>query len=103
MKLLITKIQYLLLLLIISGTAMAQTAKPVGTVSGTLLDEQSKPFSYATVSLLKAKDSTTVKGTLSNDAGVYHYSSKLYPACVKNASGQQGIKYGYYFGNKTIN
>ncbi len=75
MKLLITKIQYLLLLLIISGAAAAQTAKPTGTVSGTLLDEQSKPFGYATVSLLKAADSSMVKGTLSNDAGVYTFDN----------------------------
>jgi iron complex outermembrane recepter protein len=75
MKLLITKIRYLMLLLIISGAAAAQTTKPIGTVSGTLLDEQSKPFGYATVSLLKATDSTTVKGTLSSDAGVYIFDN----------------------------
>jgi len=74
MKQLITKISHTLLLLIIcSTTIFAQTAKPGGTVSGTLLDEKGKPMGYATVSLLKASDSTTVKGTLSNDAGIYTF------------------------------
>jgi iron complex outermembrane recepter protein len=72
MKQLITKIRYIILLLCIGSSSLfAQTAKPTGTVSGTLLDEKGKPMGYATVSLLKASDSTTVKGTLSNDAGTY--------------------------------
>jgi outer membrane receptor protein involved in Fe transport len=76
MKQLIRRIGYIILLLSIGSTFIfAQTAKPGGTVSGTLLDEKGKPMGYATVSLLKAGDSTTVKGTLSNDAGIYTFDA----------------------------
>jgi iron complex outermembrane recepter protein len=62
------KIQLTLLLLII-GTAslFGQAVK----VSGSLLDEQGKPMYFATVSLLKAQDSSVVKGTISNETGAY--------------------------------
>ncbi|MDF2430684.1 MAG: iron complex outerrane recepter protein [Mucilaginibacter sp.] len=74
MKQIILKIQYTLLLLI-AGTAslFAQGAKPAAKVSGSLLDEKGKPMYYATVSLLKAQDSSVIKGTLSNDAGAYTF------------------------------
>jgi hypothetical protein len=72
MKPTILKIFYALLFIVgISGTALAQTAAPGGRVSGTLLDEHGKPMMFATTSLLNAKDSTIVKGAISNDAGVY--------------------------------
>jgi len=63
------------LLLFIIGTAsvFAQAGKPGIKVSGTLQDEQGKPMDYATVSLLKAQDSTTVKGTLSTETGTYTF------------------------------
>jgi len=61
----------MLLFLAFTGTAFAQTAKLQGKVSGSLQDEQGKPMDYATVSLLRAKDSSVVKGALSNDAGLY--------------------------------
>src|SRR5471030_1485254 len=68
-----TKILYLLLLLFISaGVAIAQTTKPA-TISGSLFDENGKPMDYATVSLLKAQDSTIVKGTLSSETGAYTF------------------------------
>ena len=50
---------------------MAQATKPEAKVTGLLLDENGKPMDYATVSLLKAQDSSIVKGTLSNEAGAY--------------------------------
>jgi iron complex outermembrane receptor protein len=61
------------LLLLTGGTAtlFAQTAKPAGKIAGLLQDEKGKPMDFATVSLLKASDSTTVKGTLSNESGAY--------------------------------
>ncbi|HJP62511.1 MAG TPA: TonB-dependent receptor, partial [Mucilaginibacter sp.] len=72
MKPTILKIFYTILLLLgISAAALAQTAAPGGHVSGTLLDEHGKPMMFATTSLLNAKDSTIVKGAVSNDAGVY--------------------------------
>jgi len=42
-------------------------------ISGILTDEQGKPMDYATVSLLKAQDSTLIRGTLSNQAGAYTF------------------------------
>jgi iron complex outermembrane receptor protein len=72
MKTHITKVLYLLLLVIITGPVKAQSPKPnTVSVSGSLKNEQGKPMDYATVTLLKAKDSSVVKGTLSNDAGNY--------------------------------
>jgi len=51
--------------------AFAQALQPAAKISGALLDENGKPMDYATVSLLKAQDSTVVKGTLSNETGAY--------------------------------
>jgi len=74
MKTITIKILYILLLLTISaGFTFAQTNKPAVTISGSLLDENGKPMDYATVSLLKAQDSTVVKGTLSNETGKYTF------------------------------
>jgi iron complex outermembrane receptor protein len=51
----------------------AQTAKQNAKITGKLLNEQGKAVDYATVSLLKAKDSSIVKGALSNDNGIYTF------------------------------
>ncbi|MGI4749254.1 MAG: TonB-dependent receptor domain-containing protein [Janthinobacterium lividum] len=45
-----------------------------GNISGLVVDQQQKPLDYATVSLLKAKDSTLVKGALTDDKGHYQIS-----------------------------
>ncbi|MCR8557831.1 TonB-dependent receptor family protein [Mucilaginibacter sp. BJC16-A38] len=58
------------LILYIIGITLA-FAKPPVKVSGSLIDDKGKPMDYATVSLLNVKDSTVIKGTLSNDNGVY--------------------------------
>ncbi len=60
-------------LAMIQGVSLAQNANPSGHVSGSLLDEQAKPMPFASVSLLNATDSSQVKGTISNDAGVYTF------------------------------
>ncbi|MEN0055195.1 MAG: TonB-dependent receptor [Mucilaginibacter sp.] len=75
MKTIITKIFYTLLLVTIGwSVSFAQTGKSGGAkVSGSLVNEQGKPMDYATVSLIKATDSTLVKGALSNDNGVYTF------------------------------
>ncbi|SEN15336.1 Outer membrane receptor proteins, mostly Fe transport [Mucilaginibacter gossypiicola] len=76
MKTIIHNIFYTLLLVAIScGVSFAQQAPPAAKVSGALLNEQGKPLDYATVSLLRASDSTVVKGALSNDAGVYVFTN----------------------------
>ena len=82
MKFTIIKITFFVfLLLLTTGIVSAQSAKPAASVSGSLLDEQGKPLDYATVTLLKAQDSTVVKGTLSNQNGNYlfdHINSGSY-------------------------
>ncbi len=70
---------YITLLLLLSAFLSFQHAVAQGThgskVSGTLLNEQGKPVDYATVSLLQAKDSAVVKGTLSSEAGAYVFNN----------------------------
>ncbi|WP_316819181.1 outer membrane beta-barrel family protein [Pedobacter nyackensis] len=56
--------------LLFSKQASAQT---IGEISGKVLDEELKAFPYASVSLLDAKDSTSVKGTLTSDNGLYAF------------------------------
>jgi hypothetical protein len=74
MKTLIHKIYLALLFLITAmGSAHAQSSGPSANVSGSLLDELGKPMMYATASLLNAKDSTIVKGAISNEQGVYSF------------------------------
>ncbi|MGF7078528.1 TonB-dependent receptor domain-containing protein [Mucilaginibacter sp. UYCu711] len=77
MKTTITYILYYTLLLLLPGVGatFAQSAKPPGTVSGKLVNAQSAAMDYATISLLRAKDSTVVKGTLTNDAGAYTFDN----------------------------
>lgn len=76
-----TKIYYffpLLLstLLFIFNDVQAQNAATVsGEISGKVLDETQKAFPYASVSLLNAKDSSSVRGTLSGDNGNYEFKS----------------------------
>lgn len=68
----LTKILFALLLLIGTRASLyAQTAKPAAKIAGLLKDDKGKPMDFATVSLLKASDSTMVKGTLSNESGAY--------------------------------
>jgi hypothetical protein len=70
-----TKINYILctlLLVAISwGVSFGQTG--AAKVSGSLVNDQGKPLDYASVSIIKATDSTVVKGALSNDNGVYSF------------------------------
>src|SRR5437879_2195176 len=74
MKSLIHKIHFILLLAIsTAATAFTQPTEISGHVSGTLLDEQGKPMMFATASLINAKDSTLVKGAISNENGVYTF------------------------------
>jgi iron complex outermembrane receptor protein len=49
----------------------AQTPVANAKISGSLVTEQGKPADYATVSLLRVKDSSIVKSSLSNEAGQY--------------------------------
>jgi iron complex outermembrane receptor protein len=71
MKLITYKLLTILGLACGLGTAQAQTAPQPGKITGTLVTETGKPADYATVSLLKAKDSTVIKSSLSNETGRY--------------------------------
>jgi iron complex outermembrane receptor protein len=74
MKTNIIKSLYIFLLLfLVTGAAFAQTAKQSTKITGALLDENGKPMDYATVSLLKAQDSSVVKGTISNESGAFTF------------------------------
>ncbi|OKS89137.1 outer membrane beta-barrel family protein [Mucilaginibacter polytrichastri] len=76
MKSIIYRIIFFVALTISYTVAGAQNAAPaagVAKITGTLLNETGKPADYATVSLLKAKDSTVVKGALSNENGAYNF------------------------------
>lgn len=75
MKTKINHIIYTLLLVAISwSVSFAQTGKSgTAKVSGSLVNDQGKPLDYASVSIIKASDSTVVKGALSNDNGVYTF------------------------------
>jgi hypothetical protein len=76
MKTTLHYICFTLLLVVISWSAsFAQGGKSGSKVSGSLLNEQGKPMDYATVSLIRASDSTVVKGALSNDNGIYIFEN----------------------------
>lgn len=53
------------------GLKASAQNKAAGSVAGTVKDNQQKPLGYATISLLKAKDSSLVKGALTGDNGAY--------------------------------
>ncbi len=58
-------------LFLLSNRGYAQT----GEISGKVLDEVQKAFPYVSVSLLNAKDSSSVKGTLTADNGTYEFKN----------------------------
>ena len=74
MKTYLLKILTIALCLGSLNTADAQSNSPA-KIKGVLQDAQSKPVDYASVSLLNAKDSTIVTGTLSTETGEYHFDN----------------------------
>lgn len=64
----------LLSLLFFVGSRLSAQTKGNGMVSGFVVDSEQKPLDYATISLLKAKDSSLVKGALTDDKGHYQIS-----------------------------
>jgi iron complex outermembrane receptor protein len=74
MQRIIKSIIYILCLLpAIPAASFAQAPRPVAKITGTLVNEQNKPVEFATVSLLRAKDSSLVKGALGSLDGVYFF------------------------------
>jgi hypothetical protein len=72
MKNIISRLLISVIFLFIFSSAGAQTG--AGKLSGKVLDEKHANLSYASVSLLKAKDSTLIKGTITEDNGTYLFS-----------------------------
>jgi iron complex outermembrane recepter protein len=60
-----------LALLIITGSMEAVFAQNPGNISGSLKGADGKPVDFATVSIIRAKDTAIVKGTLSTETGAY--------------------------------
>jgi hypothetical protein len=59
---------------LVMTTAIAQT--PVkGKVHGVVIDQAQMPSEFVTILLLKAKDSTLVKGVITNDHGKYEFDN----------------------------
>jgi len=58
-----------------SVSSAAQTANSTGEITGKVLDDKKQAFPYATVSILNAKDSSIVKGTLTADNGTFEIKS----------------------------
>lgn len=56
-----------------SSTALAQTGE--SKITGKVIDEAQKPLDYVTISILKVKDSTLVKTSFTDLAGVYSFES----------------------------
>jgi outer membrane receptor protein involved in Fe transport len=71
MKSITYKLLSLLCLVGMGTVAQAQAPTPTGKITGSLVTEQGKPADYATVSLLRAKDSSVIKSSLSNETGKY--------------------------------
>lgn len=73
MKTLIIKLTSITaIMLVCFTTSQAQTNVPSAKVTGSVADAQG-PVGYTTVSIIKAKDSTIVAGTLTSEAGAYTF------------------------------
>ncbi|SEA62729.1 outer membrane beta-barrel family protein [Pedobacter hartonius] len=72
MKNLILRLLMPVLFLFTVSAASAQTGS--GKLSGKVLDEKHANLSYASVSLLKAKDSTLIKGSITEENGTYLFA-----------------------------
>ncbi|MGV8880156.1 MAG: hypothetical protein ACOH2A_14135 [Sphingobacteriaceae bacterium] len=65
-------ISYLLIMtisLMMAGFPFRVQANTVSIISGFILDREKKAMDYASVSLLSAKDSSLIKGTLIDELG----------------------------------
>lgn len=75
MKAIINKIHiiYTALLLAVTTATLAQAPQATGKISGSIISSDNKPVEFATVSLLRAKDSAIVKGALGDVTGQYKF------------------------------
>ena len=75
MKPLVTQFLSVLLLVSVTTASRAQSAASPSGVTGVLTDEHGKALDFATVSLIRLPDSTVLKGTLTNEAGMYDFGA----------------------------
>ncbi|MDB5150809.1 MAG: TonB-dependent receptor, partial [Mucilaginibacter sp.] len=68
--------RYLKLILLILAFGITQSSfAQTGIIKGTITDAQNKqPIDYATVALLKSKDSTLIAGMVTNAKGSYSFT-----------------------------
>lgn len=72
--LLLTIACFLCSMAVVKGqTKAAGTVEVKGEITGKVLDEKKAAFPYATIGLLSARDSSAVRGTLTNDQGKYEF------------------------------
>ncbi|MDB5014095.1 MAG: TonB-dependent receptor [Daejeonella sp.] len=57
------------------SSSYAQTTSVNGQIAGKVTDEKQSPLAYATVTLLNAKDSSVLKGSLTSEIGKFIYSN----------------------------
>jgi len=67
------KLSTLLISLLLSAVVFSQTK--IGRISGVITDESQKPVQSASVSLLRAKDSSLVKIAVTNKEGKYEFEN----------------------------
>lgn len=72
-KSLLSGILFILLLLSITTQATFAQSNPSGEISGKVVTGDNQPGAFATVTLLKTKDSSLVKGAISDENGKYHF------------------------------
>jgi Outer membrane protein beta-barrel family/Carboxypeptidase regulatory-like domain len=84
----IFSIALLLIMSLLSFVSVeAQTPPATGKITGQLADAAGKPLEFATLLLLQAKDSSLVKGEISDARGVYAFEN--IPAGAYRVAGQQ--------------
>lgn len=85
--------------LIMCVSALAQTNFTSGKIQGNLLDEKNQALPFANVLLLKAIDSTLVKGTISNEMGNFTFEQVKDHQYIISVS---SVGYKKYFTQKLI-
>ncbi|WP_234733701.1 outer membrane beta-barrel protein [Tellurirhabdus bombi] len=85
------KLLWIVLLLAVSSHLLAQTTN---AVTGLVQDQQGKPLELATILLLKAVDSSLVKGAVSDAQGRYHFEA-VAPGSYRVAVSSIGYQKAY--------
>ncbi|MXV49870.1 TonB-dependent receptor [Pedobacter sp. HMF7647] len=68
---------YLIALVCSATMSIAQNKLDGSKITGKVVDSQQKTLDFATVSLLRAKDSSLVKTALTNENGIYEFTNQI--------------------------